>query len=144
MSGAARPVFATYARHHLPSAPRNVTGVAEEFVIAVGLSFPRGERPMPHTWMPALTPLSASYAAASARPQIAAAWFCPDASHCGFTNSGWLHSFITTYSRTLGNVRATSAAQAANCWMRTVLPHASGSDAGAQRAPLVSACECSG
>ena len=65
-------------------------------------------------------------------------------SHCGFTNSGWLHSFMTTNSRTLGNVRATLAAHAANCWMRAVLPHASGFVDGAQPAPFVNACECSG
>src|SRR5438477_9526131 len=139
-----RPVFWAKDLNHDPSAARNVTGLVEELLNAFGLSLPRGERPMPQTKSELETPLIASYAAASARPQISADWFAPDLSHCGLTKRGWLHSFMTTNWLTVGNRAATAAAQAANCWIRVVLPQASGSLDGLHLVPPVSAIECAG
>ena len=139
-----RPVFCANDLNHEPSAARNVTGLVEELLKAFGLSLPRGERPMPQTKAALETPLIASYAAASARPQISADWFAPDRSHCGLTKRGWLHSFMTTNWLTDGNRRATAAAQKANCWMRLVSPHDSGSIEGAHLLPRVKAIEWAG
>src|SRR5262245_34275767 len=122
----------------------NRTGEVDEFVAAFALSLPRGESPTPQTKLPGSTALSASYAAATARPQIAADWFWPAAFHCGLTKSGWLHSFMTTNWCTVGNVLATRETQLANCWIRALLPHDSGSADVLQRLPSVKACECAG
>src|SRR5579862_7836068 len=99
MSGAVRCVWATKPRYHGPS---------------------------PQTKFVLSTACSASYAAASARPQTSADWLAPAVVHCGLTKYGWLHSFMTTYWCTVGNVRATCAVHAANRAMRTVSPHWSG------------------
>ena len=64
---------------------------------------------------------------------MAADWFEPAVSHCGLTNSGWLHSFMTMNWCTVGKVRATIAAQAANCAIRVESPHAAGSVENEQR-----------
>src|SRR5206468_8535611 len=109
INGFVRPVLPAKARNHAPRSRKNVTGEVEELLTAVGLSLPRGDSPTPHTKFRLLTALSASYEAASARPQIWADWFCPLWSHCGFTKRGWLHSFMTMNSCTLGKVRATCA-----------------------------------
>src|SRR5579862_6336032 len=123
MSGAVRCVCTTNARNHDPRSARNRTGEVDELVIALGLSFPRGESPIPHTKLDGSTACSASYAAASARPQTSADWFVPATVHCGLTKYAWLHSFMTTNWCTVGNVRATSAVHAAKRWMRTESPH---------------------
>ncbi len=68
----------------------------------------------------------------------------PAVFHCGLTNSGWLHSFMTMNSRTVGNVWATVAVQAAKAAMLALFPHAWGFVDGVQRCPPVKACECSG
>src|SRR6516164_6088242 len=107
MSGVVRCVLTANARNQEPSAPRNVTGVVDELLAAFGASFPRGERPTPQTKFELETALSASYEAASARPQTMADWFAPAVFHCGFTNKGWLHSFMTMNWCTVGNVWAT-------------------------------------
>ena len=57
---------------------------------------------------------------------------------------GWLHSFMTTNWLTLSKRRATAAAHAANCWIRYVSPHDSGSLEGAHRLPPVKTIECAG
>src|SRR5581483_8745001 len=117
MSGALRCVRAANAPNHLPSATRNLTGEVDELLGAFGASLPRGDRPTPQTKSALFTRLMASYEAASARPQTEADWFWLAAFHCGLTNSGWLHSFITTNWRTVGNAAATAPAHAPNCWI---------------------------
>jgi hypothetical protein len=111
---------------------------------AFGASLPRGESPTPQTKFELETALRASYAAASARPQTIADWFPPAEFHCGFTNSGWLHSFMTMNWCTVGNVCATIAVHEANCWILVASPQESGSVEALHFFPSVSACECSG
>src|SRR5262249_5772747 len=103
-----------------------------------------GDSPTPQTKFCGLTFLIASYAAASARPQIAADWFVPPEFHCGLTNRGWLHSFMTMNWCTAGKVCAIVAAHWANWLIRAVLPHESGSFDGAHFAPPVKTWEWSG
>src|SRR5262245_34563506 len=105
----------------------NLTGEVDELLTACGLSLPRRESPTPQTKFALLTLLIASYAAASARPRVLAATFWSLASHCGLMNSGWLHSFMATNCRTVGNVCATCAVHSANARMLSLSPHASGS-----------------
>ena len=65
-------------------------------------------------------------------------------SNCGFTKSGWLHSFITTNWWTVGNAAATWPTQAANAWICGRQPQPFGSVDGAHFAPPVNAIEWSG
>src|SRR5262249_28781057 len=127
MRGAVRWVLAANARNQLPSAPRNVTGVADDLLGALGAAFPRGAGPTAQTKFQLETRLSASDAAASALPATVANWFAPYVFHCGFTNSGWLHSFMTMNCCTVGKVCATIAVHAANCWIFVESPQESGS-----------------
>src|SRR5262245_26443504 len=113
------------------------TGEVDEFEAARGLSFPRGESPRPQTTFARFAAFSASYAAASARPQIVADWFCPAASHCGLRNSGWLHSFMTTNWRTVGKASATCPVQPPKSLISLLSPQAVGSRDGRQRFPPV-------
>ena len=84
------------------------------------------------------------YAAASALPQMAADWLSPVVPHCGFTNRGWSHSFMTMNSCTVGKVRATAVTHAANCAIFVGSPHELGFVEGAHFVPPVKACECNG
>src|SRR5579862_6354036 len=127
MSGALRCVFRTNVLNHAPRSPMNRTGEVDELTAVCELSLPRGERPMPQTKFARLARLSASYAAASARPQTCADSFCPAEPHCGLRKSGWLHSFMTTNWCTVGKAAATCPVQPANSSILPVLPHAVGS-----------------
>src|SRR4051794_30262598 len=122
----------------------NLTGEVDELVVASASSLPRGDRPTPQTKFCGLAAFSASYDAARARPQTCADWFAVPLDHCGFTNSGWLHSFITTNWRTLGKALAPGAGQSANCSIRALLPQDSGSVDARHLLPPVKTCECSG
>jgi hypothetical protein len=83
-----RPVAPTNALNQAPRSWRKATGEVDESLAAVGLSFPRGDSPTPHTTSWLFTAWSASYDAASARPQISADWFWPALFHCGLMNNG--------------------------------------------------------
>ena len=56
--------------------------------LAVGRSFPRGERPTPTTEISGSTAFSVSYAAARYGPKAAAERLLPAASNCGRQNAG--------------------------------------------------------
>src|ERR1700677_3530591 len=144
MSGAVRPVARTKALNHVPRSTRKCPGEVEEFELVFGLSFPRGDRPTPQMKFWRLTARRASYDAARARPQISADWFPPAVFHWGLRKSGWLHSFMTMNSCTVGNVSATCAVQAANSAIAVLSPQAWGFVEGVHLLPSVRACEWSG
>ena len=66
ISGRVRPL----ARYQAPSARTKRTGDVEMLLFAFGLSFPRGERPIPTTWIAGSIVFSESYAAARYRPNV--------------------------------------------------------------------------
>src|SRR4029453_1881202 len=106
--------FRPLARYAAPTAWRNLTGDVETFADALGLSFPRGERPIPITLIVGATALSASYELASSASYAAPETFRPRESNCGCQKRGWFGSLPTMMFFTVGNVRATWSRNATN------------------------------
>src|SRR5687767_15458067 len=98
MSGFLRPL----ARYAAPIACRNLTGDVEMFPEALGLSFPRGDRPTPMTLIVGSTAFRASYELASSAWYAAPETFRPRESNCGCQNRGWFGSFPTMTFLTVG------------------------------------------
>src|SRR6187399_1455101 len=113
MSGRARPL----ARYHAPSDARKRTGDVETLLLAVGRSFPRGERPTPTTVSVGSTDFSASYPAARYGPNVRAER-CLLPENCGRQNAGWLGSLPTTNCLTVGYRWASSLSHAPNASSR--------------------------
>src|SRR4029453_12893588 len=98
--------FRPLARYAAPTAWSNLTGDVETFADALGLSFPRGERPIPITLIVGSTALSASYELASSASYAAPETFRPRESNCGCQKRGWFGSLAPREFFTLGTGRA--------------------------------------
>src|SRR5215475_664346 len=100
----------------MPTSLMKRTGEIEMLFFARGLSFPRGERPMPITLMDGLADLSASYDAASSGSYAAPERAAPESLNCGCQKWGWFGSLPITKSLTTGYVVASCLTKAAN-WL---------------------------
>src|SRR3954469_13201598 len=100
------------ARHALPISWMKRIGDSEMLLAAVGLSLPRGERPVAITCMPPLTLLTASWQATRKLQKAAGAAGVPSELNCGCQKRVWFGSLPEKVGPAPGKAAVTCFANA--------------------------------